>query len=174
MWEPVVERVPPINPQSKSKRWDMNVTVEYHASSYLGSGVLSPNFDQADSFDLIQNLPPCKTTFFVLRKENSIRDRVISRFEISVKTISIQSLDFLQITVTKVFINVLKMLYDSFEQDLNQENKKKKSTPLPPLMVKNKTGQDVSVFLDKHEGPGRKSTTANTYRFSVQGIEGRR
>ena len=63
MWEPVVERVPPINPQGKSKRWDMNVTVEYHASSYLGSGVLSPNFDQADSFDLIQNLPPCKTTF---------------------------------------------------------------------------------------------------------------
>ena len=171
MWEPVVERVPPINPQGKSKRWDMNVTVEYHASSYLGSGVLSPNFDQADSFDLIQNLPPCKTTFFVSRKENVVE---LSRFLISVKTISIQSLDFLQITVTKVFINVLKILYDSFEQDLNQENKKKKSTPLPPLMVINKTGQDISVFLDKHEGPGRKSTTANAYRFSVQGKEARR
>ena len=112
MWEPVVERVPPSAPGGKSKRWDMNVTVECHAPSYLGSGVLSPNYDEADAFEALNNLPP-------------------------LMNVSVQSLDFLQITVTKAFINVLQTLSESFIQDFNQEGKKKKKIlPVAPFLVK--------------------------------------
>ena len=80
----------------------------------LGSGVLSPNFDPNNdetSFVALNNLPPLMTVSFC-------------------------SHDFLQITVTKVFINVLQTLMQSFNQDFNQEGKKKKEKPVAPYLVK--------------------------------------
>ena len=138
LWEPVVERVVVKEKnQFFKKRWDMNVAVQCNSQNDIGSAFLSPSFEETDGFVTPHTLPP-------------------------LMALSIQSRDVLEITVTKMFVNVLKNLNESFNQEYIISKKRKKDLPIAPFVVKNNIGKSITVILEAKQ-------SQHNYKYFVKG-----
>ena len=138
LWEPVIEKVKIThNEKVIEKRWELNVTCQCNSKNDLGSTLVSPSLDEMDGFLLHpQMMPP-------------------------LMAVSLQSRDVLEITVTKAYINVLKIVVDSFSEDAMFRDKKgKRVLPDAPFVVKNRIGKPVTVIL---AGKG-----ASSFRYHVK------
>ena len=82
---------------------------------------LSFSFDEADGFVVPEHLPP-------------------------LTSLTLQSSDVLELTVTKTFLSVLNTLTQSFTEigELSKEDKKATA----PLVVKNSLGKQITIILD--------------------------
>jgi hypothetical protein len=81
------------------------------------------SFDDVDGFVVPENLPP-------------------------LMSLSLQSRDVLELTVTKSFLGVLTTLNQSFTEISDQSKKQKRETANAPLIIKNSLGKQITVILD--------------------------
>ena len=81
------------------------------------------SFDDVDGFVVPENLPP-------------------------LMSLSLQSRDVLELTVTKSFIGVLNTLSQSFTEIGDQSKKQKRETASAPLILKNSLGKQITVIMD--------------------------
>lgn len=63
-------------------------------------------------------------------------------------SLSLQSRDVLELTVTKSFLGVLTTLNQSFTEISDQSKKQKRETANAPLIIKNSLGKQITVILD--------------------------
>ena len=135
LWEPVVEASYLPNPRMNAnservslsrklvkKRWDANITLQYNSKNDFGSGVLSPSFED---FVTPQVLPP-------------------------LMSLSFQSRDPIEVTITKTFLKVLKDFQSSFatEKEAVEDRTSISELPQGSFVLKNRIGKTITVILD--------------------------
>ena len=139
LWEPVIEPVTQMKPDGGevNKRWDLSLGLQCNAPEDMyGSAFTSPNIEEPDGFVKAELMPP-------------------------LMSLTLESREILEVTVTKSFVSVLQTLGESFANLTDQ--RLQKSLPVAPFVVQNFTGKKITILLDsrsfkyfeKNDSPGR-------------------